>query len=99
MKNNLLSERLVYNGESHTPTHFHLCSYGPKACEETHADDFAEECSENNGIAAALPQNDLATVTGLFTAHGAEYAEEKDNVSFADIGAYIGENDPFFAQE
>lgn len=42
MKNNLLSERLVYNGESHTPTHFHLCSYGPKACEETHADDFAE---------------------------------------------------------
>ncbi len=67
--------------------------------QKENADDFAEECSENNGIAAALPQNDLATVTGLFTAHGAEYAEEKDNVTFADIGAYIGENDPFFAQK
>ena len=27
MKNNLLSERLVYNGESQTPTHLHLCTY------------------------------------------------------------------------
>lgn len=27
VKNNLLSERLSYVGDSHTPTHLHLCSY------------------------------------------------------------------------
>lgn len=27
MKNNLLSEKLIYNGESQTPTHLHLCVY------------------------------------------------------------------------
>ena len=26
-KNNLLSEKLKYIGESETPTHLHLCSY------------------------------------------------------------------------
>lgn len=41
MKNNLLSEHLVYNGESETPTHFHLCTYDAKSFEETSADDFA----------------------------------------------------------
>ena len=27
MKNNLLSEKLIYTGESLTPTHLHLCTY------------------------------------------------------------------------
>lgn len=40
MENNLLSERLVYNGDSTTPTHFHLCSYGPGSLDEVSADSF-----------------------------------------------------------
>lgn len=40
MKNNLLSERLVYNGDSETPTHFHLISYAFGELEETAADRF-----------------------------------------------------------
>lgn len=34
MKNNLLSEQLVYNGDSLTPTHFHLLTYGQNEVEE-----------------------------------------------------------------
>ena len=34
MKNNLLSERLVYNGESQTPTHLHLCTYNALVMQE-----------------------------------------------------------------
>ncbi len=33
---------MVYNGESRTPTHFHLCSYGAKGCEEVAGEDFDE---------------------------------------------------------
>ena len=42
MGNNLLSERLVYNGESRTPTHLHLCAYDAAACEETAAERFGD---------------------------------------------------------
>lgn len=34
MKNNLLSEKLVYNGESQTPTHLHLCIYNDAEMQE-----------------------------------------------------------------
>lgn len=40
MKNNLLTDQLVYTGESQTPTHFHLCSYGATGFEETSETDF-----------------------------------------------------------
>ena len=40
MKNNLLSEKLVYNGESQTQTHLHLCTYNTEEMEETSASDF-----------------------------------------------------------
>jgi magnesium transporter len=42
MKNNLLSDRLVYTGESQTPTHFHLCSYTPSSIDEAEEVEFAK---------------------------------------------------------
>ena len=38
MKNNLLSEKLIYTGDSLTPTHLHLCTYN------------ATEIQENSGV-------------------------------------------------
>ena len=35
MKNNLLSERLIYTGDSQTPTHLHLCTYNATEIQET----------------------------------------------------------------
>lgn len=40
MKNNLLSEKLIYTGESQTPTHLHLCTYNAEEVQETSATDF-----------------------------------------------------------
>ena len=40
MKNNLLSERLIYTGDSHTPTHLHLCTYSATEIQETSAPTF-----------------------------------------------------------
>lgn len=40
MKNNLLSEQLVYTGDSHTPTRLHLLTYGAEEVQETYGDDF-----------------------------------------------------------
>ena len=37
-KNNLLSDQLVYTGESETPTHLHLLTYNQEDVEETNAD-------------------------------------------------------------
>lgn len=34
MKNNLLSEKLVYTGDSLTPTHLHLCTYNTEEIQE-----------------------------------------------------------------
>jgi magnesium transporter len=42
MKNNLLSDRLIYTGESQTPTHFHLCSYTPASVTEVEEAEFAK---------------------------------------------------------
>lgn len=40
MKNNLLSEKLVYTGDGTTPTHLHLCTYSPAEIRELSADSF-----------------------------------------------------------
>lgn len=40
MKNNLLSEKLVYTGESLTPTHLHLCTYNASEMQELTATEF-----------------------------------------------------------
>lgn len=40
MKNNLLSEKLIYTGESQTPTHLHLCTYDASAMQELSGTDF-----------------------------------------------------------
>lgn len=42
MKNNLLSEKLVYTGTSQTPTHIHLCTYGVDKIQETNGDTFPD---------------------------------------------------------
>lgn len=47
-KNNLLTERLVYNGESRTKTHVHLISYTPASFQETECDDFGKTLSETD---------------------------------------------------
>lgn len=49
MKNNLLTERLVYNGESETPTHFHLCVYGVDSFEEFSGNSFKDISSKLSG--------------------------------------------------
>lgn len=38
MKNNLLSEKLIYTGDSLTPTHIHLCTYKATEMQESSAD-------------------------------------------------------------
>lgn len=40
MKNNLLSEKLIYTGDSQIPTHLHLCSYNTTEIQEISATDF-----------------------------------------------------------
>ena len=40
MKNNLLSEKLIYTGESLTPTHLHLCTYNATEMQESSSDTF-----------------------------------------------------------
>ena len=40
MKNNLLSEKLIYTGDSLTPTHLHLCTYNETEIQETSGDSF-----------------------------------------------------------
>ena len=35
MKNNLLSEKLIYTGDSLTPTHLHLCTYNATEMQES----------------------------------------------------------------
>lgn len=42
MKNNLLSEKLIYTGESQTPTHLHLCTYNVIEMQEATGTDFHE---------------------------------------------------------
>ena len=40
MKNNLLSEKLIYTGDSLTPTHLHLCTYNATEMQESANDTF-----------------------------------------------------------
>lgn len=40
MKNNLLSEKLIYTGASITPTHLHLCTYNANEIQEISGDTF-----------------------------------------------------------
>lgn len=42
MKNNLLSEKLVYTGDTETPTHLHLVRYTPDEVCESSADRLAQ---------------------------------------------------------
>lgn len=42
MKNNLLSEKLAYNGDSKTLTHMHLCSYNADQVQEFAGDEFSQ---------------------------------------------------------
>lgn len=42
MKNNLLSEKLIYTGDSQTPTHLHLCTYDAEKVQEISATDFQQ---------------------------------------------------------
>ena len=40
MKNNLLSEKLIYTGDSLTPTHLHLCTYNATVIQVSANDTF-----------------------------------------------------------
>ena len=42
MKNNLLSEKLVYTGDTRTPTHLHLVRYTPDEIHEYSADELSK---------------------------------------------------------
>lgn len=52
MKNNLLSEKLVYTGESTSPTHLQLCSYSTTELQEAEGKAFKDisETIDNNRI-------------------------------------------------
>ena len=45
MRNNLLSEKLVYTGSCQTPTHLHLCSYTPTELQEAKGKTFSDVSS------------------------------------------------------
>lgn len=45
-KNNLLTDRLIYNGDKDTPTHFHLCSYDGGSFDEKDGDSFGALLSD-----------------------------------------------------
>ncbi|MDR0893154.1 MAG: magnesium and cobalt transport protein CorA, partial [Mediterranea sp.] len=64
MKNNLLSEKLVYNGNSLTPTHLHLCMYNAASMTETSGDTFDQ-------VEASLD----ATAINWLQVHGLEDTE------------------------
>lgn len=40
MKNNLLSEKLIYTGDSLAPTHLHLCTYSTTEIQESSGNTF-----------------------------------------------------------
>lgn len=48
MKNNLLSEKLIYTGESQTPTHLHLCTYNLNEMQESSGTNFHEVSNSLN---------------------------------------------------
>ncbi len=48
MKNNLLSEKLIYTGESQTPTHLHLCTYNLNEMQESSRTNFHEVSNSLN---------------------------------------------------
>ena len=52
MKNNLLSEKLIYTGDSLTPTHLHLCTYNATEMQESSGDTFqsVKETLDNERI-------------------------------------------------
>lgn len=65
------------------------------------ADDFSTEvCDNNENIsAAALPSYALSAITEMFDEYSPTYLTMKENVTFAEVVAYIGKNDSFFDEE
>ena len=65
------------------------------------ADGFSSEVSANNANidGAELSSPIRNSVTGSFDELHDTYISVKENVTFADIVAFIGENDPFFNEK
>ncbi len=64
------------------------------------ADDFSTEvCDNNENIATAALPSALSAITEMFDEYSPTYLTMKENVTFAGIVAYIGENDPFFDEK
>ena len=64
------------------------------------ADVFSTEvCDNNENIAAAALPSALSAITDMFDEYSPTYLTLKENVTFAEIVAYIGENDPFFDEK
>lgn len=64
------------------------------------ADYFSSEvCDNNENIATAALPSALSAITDMFDEYSPTYLTMKENVTFAEIVAYIGENDPFFDEK
>lgn len=65
------------------------------------ADSFSFEVCENNRYidSAVLPSSALSVITEMFDEYSPTYLSMKENVTFAEIVAYIGENNRFFDEE
>ncbi len=90
MKNNLLSEKLIYTGDSLTPTHLHLCSYNATGWQEQAGDSFAtiqKELHSNNLLSEKLIYTgDSLTPTHLhLCSYNATGWQEQAGDSFATI--------------
>ncbi len=65
------------------------------------ADSFSFEVCENNRYidSAVLPSSALSVITEMFDEYSPTYLSMKENVTFGEIVAYIGENNRFFDEE
>lgn len=58
MKNNLLSEKLIYTGDSLTPTHLHLCTYNATEMQESANDTFQGNTEQRSDQLATNTRNE-----------------------------------------
>ena len=82
MKNNLLTEQLVYNGESRTKTHIHLIAYTRETVHETVCDNFTDEISKADPAAKLWIRvhglEDTECINALCTHFGIDFLVVQD---------------------
>lgn len=98
MKNNLLSEKLIYTGDSLTPTRLHLCTYNATEMKETSGDTFpsVKDALMNGRInwLQVHGMKDTETIRDICTYFGIDFLVLQDILS-ADHPTKIEEHDQY----